>query len=51
MFALFHFFILFAAENGHGAAGGETTDFYNTYLNYPGFEAWKFINLFIFVIF
>jgi F0F1-type ATP synthase membrane subunit b/b' len=48
MFALFHFFIFFAAETGHGASAG-TSDFYNTYFNYPGFEAWKFINLFIFV--
>lgn len=35
------------------AAGGESKggymEFYNKYLNYPGFEAWKFINLAIFV--
>ena len=30
-------------------SGGSFLDFYNKYLNYPGFEAWKFINLAIFV--
>lgn len=48
MFALFQFLLFFAPEAEHAAARG-TSDFYNTYLNYPGFEAWKFINLFIFV--
>lgn len=38
--------ILLAA--GGGSGGGGFTDFYNTYLNYPGFEVWKFINLAIF---
>lgn len=33
--------ILLFAEHGGG--------FYNDYLNYPGFEAWKFINLALFV--
>lgn len=37
------------------AAGGESTDgymdFYNKYLNYPGLEFWKFLNLAIFVAF
>lgn len=34
-----------------GAAGAEGgfTKFYNEYLNIPGFEAWKFLNLFLFV--
>lgn len=34
-----------------GAAGAESgfTKFYNEYLNIPGFEAWKFLNLFLFV--
>ncbi len=51
MLALINFLAFFAAEAGHGetAAGGGFTEFYNTYLNYPGFEAWKFINLAIFV--
>lgn len=51
MFAIINFLALFAAETGSGGAtaGGGFTEFYNTYLNYPGFEAWKFINLGIFV--
>lgn len=34
-----------------GASGGEGgfTKFYNEYFNIPGFEAWKFLNLAIFV--
>ena len=48
MFALFLNVILFAAASGDKAAGG-FTKFYNDYLNIPGFEAWKFINLAIFV--
>src|SRR4051812_23316692 len=31
------------------AEGGAASNFYNEYLNIPGFEAWKFINLAIFV--
>lgn len=54
MLAFINFLAFFAAEAGHGEAaahsnGGGFTEFYNTYLNYPGFEAWKFINLAIFV--
>lgn len=44
--------LLFAAESGgaHGnSAWGNFLDFYNHYLNFPGFEAWRFINLTIFV--
>lgn len=39
---------LFAAA----ATGSETgfTAFWNKYLNYPGFELWRFANLFIFVL-
>ena len=48
MFALFYSVILLAASGEHASRGG-FTEFYNTYLNYPGFEAWKFINLAIFV--
>lgn len=48
MLAFIYSFILFLAEAGK--AGGEFGDFYNTYLNYPGFELWKFINLAIFVL-
>lgn len=48
MLAFIHSFILFFAEAGHSGGDG----FYSKiepYLNYPGFEAWKFINLAIFV--
>src|SRR3954462_8877238 len=42
-------FLLFA-EAGHTAAkAGGFTEFYNTYLNFPGFELWKFINLATFI--
>ena len=47
--------ILLFAESGGGAAvdpnsnWGKFLEFWNTYLNYPGFEAWRFINLAIFV--
>lgn len=49
MFAFFYnkVTLLLAASGGHG--GGGFTEFYNTWLNYPGFEAWKFLNLAIFV--
>lgn len=50
MFAiLLNLLILFAASGGNPAGGGGFTEFYNKYLNYPGFEAWKFVNLAIFV--
>src|SRR5687768_1095414 len=50
MFAFFHSFLLLAASGGEHSEGGYM-EFYNKYLNYPGFEAWKFINLAIFVAF
>jgi F-type H+-transporting ATPase subunit b len=40
--------LLLAASGGHDEGG--FIGFYNKYLNYPGFEAWKFINLAIFVL-
>ena len=47
------FILIFAEGGGHGATsgGGESAfmHFWNTYLNYPGFEAWKFFNLAIFI--
>ncbi len=43
---LFSIFLL-ATEGGSGAGG--FTEFFNHYLNYPGFEAWRFFNLAIFV--
>jgi F0F1-type ATP synthase, subunit b len=51
MFAFFYNVIFLLAEAGgdHAASGGGFTEFYEKYLNYPGFELWKFINLAIFV--
>jgi F0F1-type ATP synthase membrane subunit b/b' len=51
MFAFFYNVIFLLAEAGGHASGGGGgfTEFYDKYLNYPGFEAWKFINLAIFV--
>jgi F-type H+-transporting ATPase subunit b len=42
------FIILLFAESSTAASGG-FAEFWNKYLNYPGFEAWKFINLAIFL--
>lgn len=41
-------FFLFS-ETSHAAGSGGFSAFWSKYLNYPGFEAWKFINLAIFV--
>lgn len=41
--------LIFLLAEGEHAAGGGFAEFYERYLNYPGFEAWKFINLAIFV--
>lgn len=43
---IFSFALMFAES--HGTGDGHS-GFYDTYLNYPGFEAWKFLNLSIFV--
>src|SRR5688572_7889642 len=48
MFAFFYNVILLAASAEHGSESAFTR-FYNTYLNIPGFEIWKFVNLAIFV--
>jgi len=48
MFAFFNNLLLLAAE-GANASGGGFTEFYENYLNFSGFEVWKFINLAIFV--
>ncbi|HEV8590735.1 MAG TPA: hypothetical protein VGQ55_01425 [Pyrinomonadaceae bacterium] len=49
MFAfIYSFILLFSAEAAAHEKNGFQA-FYDTYLNYPGFEAWKFINLAIFV--
>jgi F-type H+-transporting ATPase subunit b len=47
MFAFVYSLILLTAEGAHAEKGGFVA-FYEKYLNYPGFEAWKFINLAIF---
>ena len=51
MFAFVYSLLLLAAAAGEHAEGGGYMEFYNKYLNYPGFEAWKFINLAIFIAF
>lgn len=51
MFAFVYSLLLLAAAAGEHAEGGGYMEFYNKYLNYPGFEAWKFINLAIFTAF
>ena len=51
MFAFVYSLLLLAASGGEHAESGGYMEFYNTWLNYPGFEAWKFLNLAIFVAF
>lgn len=51
MFAFVYKLLLLSAAAGEHAEGGGYMEFYNKYLNYPGFEAWKFLNLAIFVAF
>ena len=47
---LFNYVLIYAAPTVGGEAGHSSfTDFYNQYLNFPGFEAWRFFNLAIFV--
>lgn len=48
MFAFITSFALFLAEAAHTAESGYMS-FYNEYLNIPGFEAWKFLNLILFI--
>lgn len=40
--------LFFTEAASHGSTGGGFMQFYNDYLNIPGFEAWKFFNLLIF---
>lgn len=47
MLVFFCSIIILASTGEHGAGG--FTEFYNKYLNYPGFEVWKFVNLAIFI--
>ena len=47
---LFNYVLVFAAPTGGGEASpGGFMDFYNHYLNFPGFEAWRFLNLAVFL--
>lgn len=50
---LFSLIFIFAAESGHGAASGGFSAWWHEhaapYLSYPGFEAWKFLNLAVFL--
>jgi F0F1-type ATP synthase membrane subunit b/b' len=44
-------FLIFSEAAGHStSSGGGFMQFYNEYLNIPGFEAWKFVNLAIFIV-
>ena len=51
MLALVSSFIFLLAEGGGSSTNTweEVRAFWDHYLNYPGFELWKFINLFLFV--
>lgn len=52
MLAFVNTIILFFTEGSHASGGGISGWWHDTgseYLNYPGFEAWKFLNLAIFV--
>jgi F0F1-type ATP synthase membrane subunit b/b' len=54
MLAFLSNLILLFAESGQaveqsGSAWGKFVEFWDHYLNYPGFEAWRFLNLLIFI--
>ena len=53
MLAFLFSFLLFFAETTSAPKSDSAWDgfvhFWNTYLNYPGFEAWRFFNLAVFV--
>ncbi len=48
---IFSFILVFAAGGSANSGSGydNFVHFWNTYFNYPGFEAWKFFNLAIFI--
>jgi F0F1-type ATP synthase membrane subunit b/b' len=55
MLAFLSNFFLFLAEAAHSTSGGESgwskfVHFWDAYANYPGFEAWKFFNLIVFIL-
>ncbi len=51
MFSFLGIFLLFTESSGGSGGGGFAAfrEFWDHYLNYPGFELWKFINLGLFV--
>ena len=48
---IYSFIFIFAeaAQTNTESGWGKFMHFWNTYANYPGFEAWKFVNLAIFI--
>lgn len=48
MFGFLSVFVLLFADS-HSGGGGAFSKFFNEWLNIPGFEAWKFINLGVFI--
>ena len=50
MLAIIYSFLLLFSEPANSTGGVSSfSHIWNTYFNYPGFEAWKFVNLAIFV--
>lgn len=49
LFSLFLFFADSGSAAQSNSAWGGFVSFWNRYLNYPGFEAWRFFNLAVFV--
>lgn len=46
---IYNFIFIFAEAAKTESGYGKFLQFWNTYANYPGFEAWKFVNLAIFI--
>ena len=46
---IYSFLLLFSEEVHSSASPGSFSQIWHDYFNYPGFEAWKFVNLAIFV--
>lgn len=49
MFLFILNFLLIFSEAAANGSGGGFAEFWEKYMNIPGFEIWKFINLFLFV--
>ena len=49
---IYSFIFIFAeaAQTNKDSGWGNFMHFWNTYANYPGFEAWKFFNLAVFIL-